>query len=118
MPTVTIWKEFTFDAAHRLPRVPAGHPCGHLHGHTYRVRFEVRGEIDEHGPGWVRDFAEIKEAWKETNALLDHRCLNDVDGLENPTCEVLAVWILGRMPRYITAIEVSETPSSGCRYEP
>lgn len=119
-----IWKDFTFEAAHWLPNVPAGHKCGRLHGHSYRVRVEIEGEPDE--SGMVLDFAEVKRAWKRLDDALDHRCLNDLDGLENPTSENLAEWIAGVLfvpltctdPRYrLAAVEVRETCTSGCRYE-
>ena len=94
--TLEIWKEFTFEAAHRLPRVPAGHKCSRLHGHSYRVEVRVRGAADPE-LGWVVDFAELKRAWAPLDEVLDHHYLNDVPGLENPTSEVLARWIWARL---------------------
>lgn len=110
-----IWKEFTFDSAHLLPNVPPGHKCGRLHGHTFRVRIEVTGEVCVNS-GWVVDFADIKHEWKKLEGLLDHEFLNGVPGLENPTSENIAMWILDRMP-LASAVEVSETCSSGARVE-
>jgi len=113
-----IFREFTFEAAHRLPNVPAGHKCARLHGHSYRVLVRVEGAID---PilGWVQDFGELKEAWKPVEAELDHYYLNDVPGLENPTSERLAEWIWSRLADALSglsAIEVRETCTSGCVY--
>lgn len=88
---VTISKTFDFDAAHRLTQVPANHKCHRLHGHTYYVEVVLRGEVDHRG--MVRDYAEIAEAWAPIHAMLDHRYLNDIEGLENPTTEVLAPFI-------------------------
>ena len=57
-----IFKQFTLEAAHRLPNVPAGHKCARLHGHSFRVEIRVSGEPAEH-TGWVMDFSEIKAAF-------------------------------------------------------
>lgn len=113
-----IFREFSFEAAHRLPNVPAGHKCARLHGHSYRVLVRVEGTIDP-TLGWVQDFGELKEAWKPVEAELDHYYLNDVAGLENPTSERLAEWIWSRLAdalRGLSAIEVRETCTSGCVY--
>ena len=111
-----IWKEFTFEAAHLLPNVPDGHKCKRLHGHSYRVRVCVEGELHP-SLGWVVDFAEIAEAFEPIRQRLDHYYLNEIEGLENPTSEVLAKWIWTRLrPELpvLSAIEVSETCTSGC----
>lgn len=113
-----IFREFTFEAAHRLPNVPPGHKCARLHGHSYRVLVRVEGSIDP-TLGWVQDFGELKEAWKPVDAELDHYYLNEVSGLENPTSERLAEWIWSRLSDVLpglSAIEVRETCTSGCVY--
>lgn len=113
-----IFKEFTLEAAHRLPNVPAGHKCARLHGHSFRVRVDVRGEVDPH-LGWVMDFSDIKAAFRPIHEQLDHNYLNDVAGLENPTSEVLARWIWERLlPRLpgLSQVMVRETCTSGCVY--
>ena len=113
-----IWKEFTFDAAHVLPNVPEGHKCRRLHGHTYRVRIYVSGEPDDR-VGWVMDFGDIKAAFEPILDRLDHYYLNDIEGLENPTAEVLARWIWQRLePRLLmlSQIEIHETCTTGCSY--
>ena len=114
-----IWKEFSFDAAHLLPNAPEGHKCRRLHGHTYTVRIYVRGEPDEN-VGWIVDFADIKEAFDPIRERLDHYYLNEIEGLENPTAEMLARWIWRRVePRLegLSRIEIQETCTSGCTYE-
>ena len=116
---MTIFKEFTFESAHRLPHVPAGHKCARLHGHSFRCEIHVRGEIDEH-TGWVMDFADIKAAFQPLYNQLDHNYLNEIDGLANPTSEVLARWIWVRLqPRLsgLSRVVVRETCTSGCVYE-
>ena len=113
-----IYREFGFEAAHRLPNVPADHKCARLHGHSFRVRISVTGPVGEE-TGWVMDFAEVKTAWKPIELELDHHYLNAIPGLENPTSEVLARWIWRRLQpalRGLHAIEVKETCTSGCVY--
>jgi 6-pyruvoyltetrahydropterin/6-carboxytetrahydropterin synthase len=113
-----IYKDFTFEAAHRLPNVPAAHKCARLHGHSFHVRVTLDGPVDAHA-GWVVDFAEIKRAWRPLDEQLDHRYLNDVPGLANPTSERLAVWIWEQLAPTLpglAAVEVRETCTSGCVY--
>jgi len=115
---VEIFKEFTFEAAHRLPHVPAGHKCARLHGHSYRVTLHVRGPVGQES-GWIMDFAELSEAFNPLLTQLDHSYLNEVEGLSNPTSENLARWIWQRMrPRLhqLTQVMVRETCTSGCIY--
>jgi 6-pyruvoyltetrahydropterin/6-carboxytetrahydropterin synthase len=113
-----IFKVFTIEAAHRLPHVPPGHKCARLHGHSFRVEVHVRGRVGEH-TGWVMDFADIKAAFQPLFDQLDHRYLNEVEGLSNPTSENLARWIWERLsPRLplLSKVVVGETCTSGCGY--
>ncbi|WP_426415270.1 6-carboxytetrahydropterin synthase QueD [Aestuariirhabdus sp. LZHN29] len=113
-----IYKDFTFEAAHRLPNVPAGHKCGRLHGHSFQVRIVVEGEVDTQS-GWIIDFAELKSAFKPIYERLDHYYLNDIEGLENPTSENLARWIWQQLKpglALLSRIEVKETCTCGCVY--
>nr|WP_305794192.1 6-carboxytetrahydropterin synthase QueD [Myxococcus landrumus] len=118
-----ISKEFTFEAAHRLPNVPPGHKCSRVHGHSYRIEITVRGPVDPHF-GWIVDFAELNSAWQALHAQLDHRLLNDVEGLENPTSELLAAWVYERLsfPNFpaarVVKLRVSETCTSQCTVYP
>lgn len=113
-----IFKEFTFEAAHRLPNVPEGHKCARLHGHSFRVELHVGGRV---GPasGWVLDFDEIKRAFQPVLAQLDHRYLNEIEGLANPTSEHLARWIWERVKPALpslVAVVLRETCTTGCVY--
>jgi len=113
-----LFKEFGFEAAHRLPNVPADHKCARLHGHSFRVELHVEGDVGA-TTGWVMDFADLRAAWEPLHDQLDHRYLNDVPGLENPTSEVLAEWIWRRLAPTLpglSEIVVRETCTSGCRY--
>ena len=113
-----IFKEFRFEAAHRLPNVPLGHKCSRLHGHSFLVRIYVTG-TPAADSGWIMDFGEIGCAFKPILDQLDHHYLNDIEGLDNPTSENLARWIWLRLrPRLpqLSAIAIQETCSSGCLY--
>ncbi|MCB1327303.1 MAG: 6-carboxytetrahydropterin synthase QueD [Spirochaetales bacterium] len=116
---VEITKRFGFEAAHLLPRVPEGHKCRRLHGHSFRFKVRVRGEVSPE-TGWLMDFGEITGIVQPlvTNEL-DHRYLNDIKGLENPTSEQLAIWLWSRIKPLLPdlcEIEVSETCTSSCIY--
>jgi len=113
-----IYKSFTLESAHRLPNVPEGHKCARVHGHSFRVEIHVRGPLDPR-LGWVMDFADVKNAFEPLFQQLDHRYLNDVPGLENPTSEHLARWIWQRLQPalpQLCAVVVHETCTSGARY--
>lgn len=119
MPRVELTKAFTFEAAHRLPMVPPDHKCARMHGHSFRVEICVAGEIDAR-MGWLVDYADIT-AVVEPLLLreLDHRALNDVPGLENPTSENVCVWLWQRLQPLIpglAAITVHETCAARCTY--
>ena len=114
-----IYKEFTFDSAHKLPNVPDGHKCKNLHGHTYKLTVYLEGEIDEK-LGWVMDFNELKQVMKPLLNRMDHHYLNDLPGLENPTSEVLVRWIWNQVQPalpLLSKMELRETPTSGVVYE-
>ncbi len=111
-----IFNRFSLEAARRLPHLPAEHPCSRLHGHSFQIEVHVAGVLDAK-LGWVVDFADIQRAWLPVHARLDHRCLNEVPGLENPTSELLAQWIWHQIKPSLPGlckIVVMETPSSGC----
>jgi len=113
-----IFKTFTLESAHRLPNVPPGHKCARVHGHSFRVEIHVSGPVDDR-LGWVMDFAEVRAAFEPLFQQLDHRYLNDVPGLENPTSENLARWIWRelepRLPQ-LSRVVVHETCTSGVIY--
>ena len=113
-----VFREFTFEAAHRLPQVPPDHKCSRLLGHSYRIEVHVRGPVDPHA-GWVVDFGDIKAAFAPLHDQLDHHYLNEVDGLTNPTSENVARWIWDRLidALSLSRIVVRETCTSGCSYE-
>jgi len=115
---VRLTREFTFEAAHRLPNVPEGHKCARLHGHSFRVELVCEGQVDPR-TGWLVDFAELKRAFEPLFDLLDHRYLNEIDGLENPTAENIARWIWKRIKPTLpqmAQVNVAETCASRCEY--
>lgn len=115
---MTVFAEFTAECAHRLPNVPDGHKCGRLHGHSYHIRIEVTGPTGE-ATGWVIDYADIKQAFSQTLNKLDHNYLNDIPGLENPTCENIARFIwqeLSPLIPWLSCVTIRETCTAGVSY--
>lgn len=113
-----VFRVFQIEAAHRLPNVPEGHKCARMHGHSFRIEVHVSGEVGD-ASGWVMDFADLRRAFQPLFDQLDHRCLNDIEGLENPTSENLARWIWARLhPRLplLSKVVVQETCNAGCVY--
>lgn len=115
---VRLAREFTFEAAHRLPHVPEGHKCARLHGHSFKVELICEGNVDPQS-GWLMDFADLKKAFEPLHEQLDHQYLNEIDGLDNPTAENLARWIWVRAKKklpLLTQVNVAETCHSRCEY--
>jgi len=112
-----IFKVFKFDAAHRLPNVRQGHKCSQLHGHSFSVEIHIQGSVDPHS-GWVMDFADIAAVCQPIVDQLDHKYLNDIAGLDNPTSENIAKWIWEHLHLNLplSKIIVQESPESGCIY--
>jgi 6-pyruvoyltetrahydropterin/6-carboxytetrahydropterin synthase len=115
---VELTKEYRFEAAHSLPRVPAGHKCSRVHGHSYKIEVHVSGPVDPK-TGWLIDFQVIDDAWAPLHERFDHRNLSDVPGLENSTCENIAVYVwnaLRAQVAHLAAVTVWETGDSRCTY--
>ncbi|MHC5111577.1 MAG: 6-carboxytetrahydropterin synthase QueD [Planctomycetota bacterium] len=111
-------KSFTFEAAHRLPNLPEDHKCRRLHGHSFSVEIICEGEIDPE-TGWLVDFGEIKSSFRPLYEQLDHRYLNEVPGLENPTAENIARWIWIRLKpdlACLAQVNIAETCTARCEY--
>lgn len=115
-----VFREYTFEAAHRLTELPAGHKCGRLHGHSFVVQLHCRGALDEE-KGWLVDFYDIDRAFAPCFEQLDHHYLNEIRGLENPTSEIIARWIWNQVKpslQQLVRVMVKETCDSGCVYSP
>jgi 6-pyruvoyltetrahydropterin/6-carboxytetrahydropterin synthase len=113
-----IFNVFHLECARRLPHLPAEHPCARVHGHSFRVEVHVSGPLDP-TLGWVLDFADVTAAWAPVHGALDHRYLNDIPGLENPTSEHMAMWIWTKLKPALPGLNkivIQETTSSGCIY--
>lgn len=115
---VELVKDFRFEAAHFLPHVPEGHKCRRMHGHSFRGEVAVKGEI---GPqsGWVIDFGELKTLLRPVVDRLDHYLLNEIEGLENPTSEMVAIWIWNQLAPSLPILHrvtIEETCTSRCHY--
>ena len=115
---MVIHKSFTFDSAHSLPNVPEGHKCKNIHGHTYHLKVFLEGDLDSY-LGWVMDFGDLKNIINPLIERIDHKNLNDIHGLENPTCEIFIKWIWDELKPdlpLLSRIELNETPTSGAIY--
>ena len=113
-----ITQAFSFESAHFLPNVPVTHRCRAMHGHSYRVELKVEGPVDPL-TGFVVDFFDIEQAFKPLLGRLDHHCLNEIDGLENPTAEHIAMWIFTRVKKALPqlfGIVVYETKDCYAEY--
>lgn len=115
---VRLVKTFGFEAAHFLPTFPEGHKCRRMHGHSFRVEVVVEGDAPE-DTGFLMDYGQIKRAIEPVRDALDHRVLNEIEGLANPTSEVLARWVWRALKPQLPGLAeviVHETCSSRCHY--
>ncbi len=116
---VRLIREFRFEAAHRLPKVPPGHKCQRLHGHSFKIEVAVSGPVNEE-TGWFLDYDVVDSAFRPLHEILDHHYLNEVPGLENPTSENLARFLWERLRPALPSLEriiVHETCDARCEYE-
>ena len=115
---VELVKEFRFEAAHYLPNLPDGHKCRRMHGHSFCGEIAVRGPVDP-VTGWLIDFGDLKRAVDPIVERLDHDLLNEIEGLENPTSELLAIWFWERLVPSLPQlhrITIEETCTTRCNY--
>ncbi|WP_462320613.1 6-carboxytetrahydropterin synthase [Halochromatium sp.] len=126
--TAQVWRRFRFEAAHQLVNVPPDHQCGRMHGHGFEVILHAKqplglqsdGLVDAGALGRGIDYDRLSAIWSPLHAELDHGCLNDLPGLENPTSELLAAWIWQRVKPSLpelSVVSVYETSSAGCHYD-
>ncbi|MBC7419760.1 MAG: 6-pyruvoyl tetrahydropterin synthase family protein [Bdellovibrio sp.] len=111
-------QHFQIESARFLPNLPSTHPCARMHGHSFKIVLTLLGDLDTK-VGWVMDYNEISFAMKALLIEIDHRVLNEVPGLENPTSELLAKWIYDRMIKKIPILKnvtIAETSATECRY--
>ncbi len=113
-----IWRRYRFESAHQLPNVPEGHPCGRMHGHGFEVILHVNQKLGDHDMGV--DYDQIDQLWAPLHQELDHACLNEIPGLDNPTSESLATWIWNRLKKdlpQLSWVTVYETVTAGCHFD-
>ncbi|MES2801304.1 MAG: 6-carboxytetrahydropterin synthase [Bdellovibrionota bacterium] len=109
---------YQIESARFLPHLPEGHPCKRVHGHSFKIILTLRGPLQAQ-VGWVQDYHEIDQIVKPLLAAIDHRVLNEVKGLENPTSELLALWIYERTKTDLPSLKsvtIMETPTTECTY--
>lgn len=115
---VEIVKQYRFEAAHLLPKVPSTHKCARLHGHSFRFEVKIGGEVDP-AMGWLIDFGDISAVVKPLVEILDHNYLNEIPGLENPTSEQISMWLWNRIKPSLPGLKeviVHETCTARCVY--
>lgn len=113
-----IWRRFAFESAHRLPHVREGHKCGRMHGHGFEVILHADMNLGSRAMGV--DYARIDALWAPLHRELDHACLNDIPGLENPTSELISSWIWAKLKPQLAELSwvtVYETASSGAHFD-
>lgn len=111
-------QQFQIESARYLPNLPKEHPCSHVHGHSFQIVLTLEGELDPK-IGWVQDYHEISELMRPLLLQLDHKLLNDIPGLENPTSELLAFWIYARLIQTLPKLKkvaIKETSTTECSY--
>lgn len=124
---IEIRHKFTFNAAHRLDRLPDTHQCHRLHGHTYHAHLFIAGGLDD--MGMVIDYDLLAQIWHDNvHNVIDHRYLNDI--IEIPTTELVVQWIFhrvaplvqdkpGRWPvRKLTRVILDESVDTSAEYRP
>jgi len=111
-------QHFQIESARFLPHLPSSHPCSKMHGHSFKIILTLVGPLDPQ-IGWVMDYHEITKTMNPLLQQLDHKILNEVPGLENPTSELLAKWVFDNAKtqlKILKCVTIMETPSTECRY--
>jgi 6-pyruvoyltetrahydropterin/6-carboxytetrahydropterin synthase len=108
-----IYKEFLFEAAHFLPSAPAGHPNSRVHGHSFRVRVSIDGTPDDE-TGLVMNLEDVERAIGAAREALDHRFLNEVEGLAVPTLERITIWLWDRLHNRLPGLAEIEVARDSC----
>lgn len=111
-------QHFQIESARFLPLLPEGHPCRRTHGHSFKIVLRLQGDQDPK-IGWVIDYNVISDKVLPILNQVDHRLLNEVSGLENPTSENLSFWLYTKikavLPELIQ-VTVAETAATECLY--
>ena len=116
---MVIYREYYINSARFLPNLKSDHICKRLHGHTYNIKIFVKGSVSPKS-GFVMDVFDIDKYFEKIHKIIDHKVLNDIKGLENPTSENICVWIWGKLIKDIPnlhKIEITENAVTGFIYK-
>jgi 6-pyruvoyltetrahydropterin/6-carboxytetrahydropterin synthase len=108
-----IYKDFRFEAAHYLPGETSS-INSRIHGHSFRARVTIDGRINP-DTGCVFHFNQLTQAVAEAQGALDHRLLNEVEGLANPTLERISVWLWNRLQNRVPGLVEIEVARDSCQ---
>ncbi len=115
---IEIKKTFEIESARFLPFLPKSHPCSQTHGHSFKVTLTLRGLVDAK-LGWLLDYNDIDKLVAPVLKRIDHKLLNKVPGLSNPTTENLSVWLYNTIkPKCDELVQVTlkETSDTECSF--
>jgi 6-pyruvoyltetrahydropterin/6-carboxytetrahydropterin synthase len=110
--------QYRLESARKLTRLPSSHPCSQLHGHSFVITLTLFGPWKE-DLGWMYDYHDLNQIVHPTLKVLDHRYLNDIPGLENPTSEALCIYLFTKLKPQLPELQkvtVAETPTTECSY--
>ena len=113
-----IYREYYINSARFLPNLENTHICSNLHGHTYNIKVSVKGPVDPHS-GFVIDAFDIDKCFEKVHKEIDHRLLNEIKCLENPTSEHICIFIWDKLIADIPnlyEIEIKENNVTGFIY--
>jgi 6-pyruvoyltetrahydropterin/6-carboxytetrahydropterin synthase len=105
--TTTIGNRYELIAGHWLPNVADNHKCKRPHGHNYEIEVVLSGPIQE--TGFILDFFDLDRIVLPLIDYCDHRMLNDIEGLENPTAEFIAYWFRERIASALSQNVICES---------
>ncbi|MEE2567419.1 6-pyruvoyl trahydropterin synthase family protein [Hyphobacterium marinum] len=108
-----ISKDFTFEAAHYFEHKPDAHPFKRMHGHSFAGTVTLAGHPNDEA-GWVKDFWEIEAAVKAVIDTIDHRLLNEIEGLEKPSLEAIAAYVFDRLEPTLPGLVAVEIRRPSC----
>ncbi len=113
-------QEFTFEAAHFLENYPEDHENQRIHGHSFRVCVAVKGMPDK-SSGQIIDMGLFSDILNDTKAKIDHRLLNEIDGLAISTLENICLWLWSQLkpnlPNLFSIEIYRDSLGQSCRYE-
>lgn len=108
-----IYKDFRFEAAHYLPGESAS-ANSRIHGHSFRARVTIDGRINP-DTGCAFHFNQLTQAVAEAQGALDHRLLNEVEGLATPTLERISVWLWNQLQNRVPGLAEIEVARDSCQ---